>query len=63
MKIFCVRHCVSLSTYSPCLRSQSVGHAYNGHSSHVTTVQFMRDDDRVISTGGQDCSVMQWKVV
>ncbi|XP_048579805.1 77 kDa echinoderm microtubule-associated protein [Nematostella vectensis] len=33
-----------------------------GHSSHVTCVRFLHDDSRVISTGGKDCSVMQWKV-
>eukprot|EP00794_Sanderia_malayensis_P017440 gene17440-19184_t len=33
-----------------------------GHSSHVTCVRFMHDDTRVISVGGKDCSVMQWRI-
>ncbi|KAK3732810.1 hypothetical protein QZH41_017712, partial [Actinostola sp. cb2023] len=34
-----------------------------GHSSHVTCVRFTCDDTRVISTGGKDCSIMQWKII
>uniref|UniRef100_A0A2P2I0X4 Echinoderm microtubule-associated protein-like 2 n=1 Tax=Hirondellea gigas TaxID=1518452 RepID=A0A2P2I0X4_9CRUS len=37
--------------------------AYQGHSSHVTNVTFTRDDSRVISVGGNDCSVLQWVIV
>ncbi|KRW98348.1 WD40-repeat-containing domain [Pseudocohnilembus persalinus] len=33
-----------------------------GHSSHVTNVKFTKDDKRIISTGGEDQCVMQWKV-
>jgi len=33
-----------------------------GHSSHVTCVRFMYGDNRVVSVGGKDCSVMQWKL-
>jgi microtubule-associated protein-like 6 len=33
-----------------------------GHSSHVTNVGFVADDTYVISTGGADLTVMQWKV-
>lgn len=36
--------------------------AYQGHSSHVTCVDFFPDDSTLISTGGRDMSVMQWKV-
>ena len=32
------------------------------HSSHVTCVRFMYDDTRMISVGGKDCSVMQWRI-
>lgn len=39
---------------------QSLAHVYNGHSSHVTSVEFLHDDTRLISTGGSDTSVMQW---
>lgn len=41
---------------------QSLAHVYGGHSSHVTAVEFMQDDARIISLGGNDTSVMQWIV-
>lgn len=41
---------------------QSLSHPYGGHSSHVTSVAFMHDDARLVSTGGNDTSVMQWIV-
>eukprot|EP00941_MAST-03F_sp_MAST-3F-sp1_P000793 g793.t1 len=34
-----------------------------GHSSHVTKVRFTADDSRLLSIGGLDRSVMQWKIV
>ena len=34
---------------------------YSGHCSHVMNVRFMRDDSRVVSAGGNDCSVFVWK--
>jgi WD40 repeat protein len=36
---------------------------YGGHSSHVTNVKFAANDTWVFSTGGQDCTVFQWRVV
>jgi len=36
---------------------------YLGHSAHVTNVRFFPDDSTLISTGGNDCSVFQWKVI
>jgi len=33
-----------------------------GHSSHVTNVNFMKNDEYIISTGGEDQCVFQWKV-
>lgn len=36
---------------------------YEGHSSHVPTVRFTQDESRVISTGGHDKAVIQWRVV
>lgn len=41
---------------------QTLSHIYSGHSSHVTSVEFMHDSSRLISTGGNDTSVMQWVV-
>jgi WD40 repeat protein len=33
-----------------------------GHSSHVTTVRWMANDEHIISVGGEDQCVMVWKV-
>ncbi|XP_037914233.1 echinoderm microtubule-associated protein-like 2 isoform X3 [Hermetia illucens] len=47
----------------PAAQPKSLCHLYGGHSSHVTAVEFLCDDTRVISTGGNDTSVMQWTVI
>ncbi|KAH9137683.1 hypothetical protein LEN26_005631 [Aphanomyces euteiches] len=47
----------------PTVAKTSVSHAYSGHSSHVTSVRWLQNDTHVISTGGQDRTVMQWKHV
>jgi microtubule-associated protein-like 1/2 len=47
----------------PAIQPISVSHSYKGHSSHVTTVQFLSGGNRLVSTGGQDCTAMQWALV
>ncbi|XP_051578111.1 echinoderm microtubule-associated protein-like 1 isoform X7 [Myxocyprinus asiaticus] len=47
----------------PCSQSRAPNHVYGGHSSHVTNVNFLFDDSHLVSTGGKDMSVMQWRVV
>uniref|UniRef100_A0AAR2JQI3 HELP domain-containing protein n=1 Tax=Pygocentrus nattereri TaxID=42514 RepID=A0AAR2JQI3_PYGNA len=47
----------------PCSQSRAPSHVYGGHSSHVTNVNFLLDDSHLVSTGGKDMSVMQWRVV
>uniref|UniRef100_A0A8C3AA33 EMAP like 1 n=1 Tax=Cyclopterus lumpus TaxID=8103 RepID=A0A8C3AA33_CYCLU len=42
---------------------QAPSHVYGGHSSHVTNVTFLYDDGYLVSTGGKDMSVMQWRIV
>ena len=42
---------------------QSDSRVYRGHSSHVTSVGFLSDNQKILTTGGQDCSVMQWQIV
>lgn len=42
---------------------QAPSHVYGGHSSHVTNVTFLFDDSYLVSTGGKDMSVLQWKIV
>ncbi|KAJ8353596.1 hypothetical protein SKAU_G00211630 [Synaphobranchus kaupii] len=47
----------------PCSQFRAPSHVYGGHSSHVTNVNFLFDDGYLISTGGKDMSIMQWRVV
>ena len=35
--------------------------AYRGHMSHVMNVRFLSHDTHVISAGGNDCCVFQWR--
>jgi len=51
---------VALYSY-PCTRNDDEGKYYGGHSSHVTNVRFTPDASYLISTGGHDLSVFQWK--
>ncbi|XP_046432655.1 echinoderm microtubule-associated protein-like 2 isoform X2 [Neodiprion fabricii] len=52
---------VKLFSYPAC-QPKSLFHVYAGHSSHVTNVSFLQDDTRLVSTGGNDTSVLQWIV-
>ena len=36
--------------------------ALRAHSSHVTKVRFSKDNTYLFSTGGNDTTVMQWKI-
>ena len=36
---------------------------YKGHSEHVTNVKWNADDEYLISVGGYDQTIMQWKVI
>ncbi|KAF5910455.1 hypothetical protein HPG69_018229 [Diceros bicornis minor] len=53
---------VHLFSY-PCCQPRALSHKYGGHSSHVTNVAFLWDDSLVLTTGGKDTSVLQWRVV
>lgn len=46
----------------PCLVQNSSAVVGRGHSSHVTNVKFTRQDEIILSTGGEDQTVIQWKV-
>ncbi|GAB6020327.1 Echinoderm microtubule-associated protein-like 5 [Chamberlinius hualienensis] len=52
---------IKLFNYPSC-HPKALCYMYGGHSSHVTSVDFMFDDTSLISTGGRDGSIMQWKV-
>ena len=47
----------------PCVVPRAVNQTYLGHSSHVTNVAFSADDELLVSTGGNDRAVFQWKVL
>ncbi|XP_034531129.1 echinoderm microtubule-associated protein-like 1 isoform X3 [Notolabrus celidotus] len=47
----------------PCSQFRAPSHVYGGHSSHVTNVSFLYEDSYLVSTGGKDMSVMQWRIV
>uniref|UniRef100_A0A8C4HTX0 EMAP like 1 n=1 Tax=Dicentrarchus labrax TaxID=13489 RepID=A0A8C4HTX0_DICLA len=53
---------VHLFSY-PCSQFRAPSHIYGGHSSHVTNVSFLHEDSYLVSTGGKDMSVMQWRIV
>ena len=45
----------------PCpIKSQGFNR-YSGHAAHVSMVRFTADDEYIISLGGADKSVFQWK--
>uniref|UniRef100_A0A8D3CB88 Echinoderm microtubule-associated protein-like 4 n=1 Tax=Scophthalmus maximus TaxID=52904 RepID=A0A8D3CB88_SCOMX len=56
---FCKVHLFSF----PCSTPKAPSHKYSAHSSHVTNVSFLCDDRHLISTGGKDTSIMQWRLV
>ncbi|OXB75363.1 UNVERIFIED_CONTAM: hypothetical protein H355_009517 [Colinus virginianus] len=47
----------------PCLRKGAKFKKYLGHSAHVTNVRWSHDHQWVVSIGGADHSVFQWKFV
>ncbi|XP_029470729.1 echinoderm microtubule-associated protein-like 3 isoform X2 [Rhinatrema bivittatum] len=46
----------------PCAKPKAPSHMYAGHGSHVTNVRFTHDDSHLISMGGKDTSIFQWRV-
>jgi microtubule-associated protein-like 6 len=46
----------------PCVTKGAAFGDYRGHSSHVTNVRFTIEDSHIISVGGADRCVFQWKV-
>jgi WD40 repeat protein len=45
----------------PSLIEHAPSRHYAGHSSHVMCVRFSPDDKRVVSVGGKDRAVFQWR--
>jgi len=46
----------------PCLSKGNKFVEGKGHSSHVTNVRFTQDDSHMLTTGGNDRSVFQWRL-
>lgn len=51
---------MSVTRY-PCVDKGAMFQAYRGHSSHVTKVRFTNDHRFLISLGGNDKSIIQWR--
>ncbi|GCB77462.1 hypothetical protein scyTo_0021101, partial [Scyliorhinus torazame] len=47
----------------PCLKKGAKFRKYVGHSAHVTNVRWSYDFQWIISTGGADHSVFQWRFI
>ncbi|XP_028676373.1 echinoderm microtubule-associated protein-like 4 isoform X1 [Erpetoichthys calabaricus] len=47
----------------PCSKPKAPSHKYSAHSSHVTNVSFIHSDSHLISTGGKDMSIIQWRLI
>ncbi|XP_063159016.1 echinoderm microtubule-associated protein-like 4 isoform X2 [Candoia aspera] len=47
----------------PCSKAKAPSHKFSAHSSHVTNVSFTHNDSHLISTGGKDMSIIQWRLV
>lgn len=45
----------------PCVLEKPQSNAYQGHSSHVTKVKFSQGDRFLVSTGGNDKTVIIWE--
>uniref|UniRef100_A0AAQ5YVY7 HELP domain-containing protein n=1 Tax=Amphiprion ocellaris TaxID=80972 RepID=A0AAQ5YVY7_AMPOC len=46
----------------PCPKPKAPSHKYEGHGSHVTNVCFTHSDSHLLSMGGKDTCILQWKV-
>lgn len=44
----------------PCVVEKALNNEFIGHSSHVTNVRFSDKEDFIISTGGNDKSIIEW---
>ncbi|XP_046708803.1 echinoderm microtubule-associated protein-like 3 isoform X2 [Silurus meridionalis] len=46
----------------PCPKLKAPSHRYDGHGSHVTNVRFTHNDSHLLSLGGKDTCIFQWRV-
>uniref|UniRef100_A0A672HSV4 HELP domain-containing protein n=1 Tax=Salarias fasciatus TaxID=181472 RepID=A0A672HSV4_SALFA len=47
----------------PCPKLKAPSHRYDGHGSHVTNVCFTHSDSHLLSIGGKDTCILQWRVL
>ena len=47
----------------PCVGEQARFKSYIGHASHVKNLTFTQDNKYIISLGGHDCSILQWRYI
>jgi len=47
----------------PCVGAQAKFKSYIGHASHVKNLTFTQDNRYIISLGGHDCSIFQWRYI
>ncbi|KAI3376679.1 hypothetical protein L3Q82_017108 [Scortum barcoo] len=47
----------------PCPKPKAPSHKYDGHGSHVTNVCFTHSDSHLLSMGGKDTCILQWRVI
>jgi len=45
----------------PCVNANAAYRRYQLHSSFVMSVRFLKSDSYIISAGGSDCALIQWK--
>lgn len=45
----------------PCLEDTSIARSYRGHSEHVVRIRFVEGGKYMVSVGGYDQTVIQWK--
>ncbi|KAK2100323.1 Echinoderm microtubule-associated protein-like 3 [Saguinus oedipus] len=53
----------SAATATPFPPAQAPSRMYGGHGSHVTSVRFTHDDSHLVSLGGKDASIFQWRML
>ncbi|XP_068508539.1 echinoderm microtubule-associated protein-like 3 isoform X1 [Syngnathus scovelli] len=47
----------------PCPKPKAPSRRYEGHGSHVTNVRFTHSDAHLLSLGGKDTCIFQWRVL
>lgn len=52
---------IKLFKYPACFQKQFFN-VYKGHSSHITGIKWSYNDDYMISIGGLEKSIIQWKL-